>query len=576
MPDSGGQLIARSLTQQGVKHLFVLCGGHIAPIYVDAEKAGIRIVDVRDEASAVFAADAMARLTGIPGVVAVTAGPGVTNAITPLKNAQIAQSPLVLLGGATATLLKGRGALQDIDQASLVGPHVKWYGQAKRVSDIPAMLKKGFLIATSGVPGPVFIELPVDLLYPEPIIRDWYVKDMPKGNALPARAIRWYMRRHLKNLFRKVPAQLRPVEKAVFPSHRANDLHFVRRALQNSKKPVIVISSGAMMLPSEVQRISEAVKTLGIPVYLSGMARGLTGKDHPLQYRHQRGRALKEADCILLAGVPCDFRLGYGRKLNRKAVKVTINRDAEALRKNIRPSRAILADPGAFLIELAQLPGQLPGWTEWKDLLTTRENEREQEIDQLAAQPTDFINPLALFRKMEALLPGNSILIADGGDFAASASYTLRPRKPLGWLDPGAFGTLGVGGGFALAAALQYPDDYIWIIYGDGSAAYSLMEMDSFRKYGLKVCAIIGNNGSWEQIARDQVPMLGTSTATDLPYSDYEKVAEAFGGKGRRVDSLNDFEAALSEAKAAMDQGIPFVINAVIGSTGFREGSISM
>jgi thiamine pyrophosphate-dependent acetolactate synthase large subunit-like protein len=152
----------------------------------------------------------------------------------------------------------------------------------------------------------------------------------------------------------------------------------------------------------------------------------------------------------------------------------------------------------------------------------------------------------------------------------------LRPRKPLGWLDPGAFGTLGVGGGFALGAALHYPTDYIWIIFGDGSAAYSILEFDTFRKMGLKVCAVIGNNGSWEQIARDQIPMLGRDTATVLPKSDYHKIAEAFGAAGERVESLEAFEVAIQRAIASMDAGVPYIINAVIGSTAFRQGSISM
>jgi thiamine pyrophosphate-dependent acetolactate synthase large subunit-like protein len=168
------------------------------------------------------------------------------------------------------------------------------------------------------------------------------------------------------------------------------------------------------------------------------------------------------------------------------------------------------------------------------------------------------------------------VLVADGGDFAASAAYTLRPRKPLSWLDPGVFGTLGVGGGFALGAAACYPDDYIWIIYGDGSAAYSLAEFETFAKNGLKVCGIVGNNGSWEQIARDQIHLLGANTAVTLPRSDYHRVAEGYGAAGERVETLEDFTQAVQRAKASMDKGVPYLINAIIGSTSFRKGSISM
>src|SRR5213596_474477 len=168
---NGGEIIARVLQKQAVKFLFTLCGGHISPIFVSAQRLGIRVIDTRHEANAVFAADAVSRLTGVPGVAAVTAGPGLTNTITAIKNAQLAQSAVVLLGGAAATLLKGRGALQDIDQMALFAPHVKWAASAKAVRDLQPMLEKAFAVARSGVPGPVFLECPVDLLYDEPLVR---------------------------------------------------------------------------------------------------------------------------------------------------------------------------------------------------------------------------------------------------------------------------------------------------------------------------------------------------------------------------------------------------------------------
>lgn len=574
---NGGQIIASVLKQHSVQHLFTLCGGHIGPIYVEAEKAGIRITDVRDEASAVFAADALARLTGIPGVAAVTAGPGVTNSITALKNAQMAQSPVLLLGGATATLLRGRGALQDIDQKALVQPHVKWLGRARRQRDIAPLLNKALQISLSGVPGPVFLELPVDLLYEEATVREWYGMKNTGARSLGEKALQWYINRHVNGLFRGMEQYLAPLPLNVrSPGFSGQEVRAVSQALQESERPLCIISSGAMMRPQEVHALSKAVQQLGIPAYLSGMARGLAGHANAVQYRHKRRKALKEADCILLCGVPVDFRLDYGRHLGRKARKIVVSRNRRELRKNISPHKAILADPGLFLSALAREAKTLPDWAGWNNALLQREAEREAEISNMAGQPVEGINPIALFLQMESLIPANSVLIADGGDFAATASYTLRPRKPLGWLDPGAFGTLGVGGGFALGAALHNPEDYIWIIYGDGSAAYSLMEFDTFRKYGMKVCAIIGNNGSWEQIARDQVTMLGTDTATVLPKSDYHQIAQAFGAAGERVESLSGFETALKNAMKSMDEGIPYVINAIIGSTPFREGSISM
>jgi thiamine pyrophosphate-dependent acetolactate synthase large subunit-like protein len=575
---NGGAIIAGMLKQQGVRYLFTLSGGHIAPIYVEAEKAGIRIVDVRHEASAVFAADAVSRLSGVPGVAAVTAGPGVTNTVTALKNAQMAQSPLILFGGATATLLRNRGALQDIDQISIVSSLVKWGTQVKRLRELGSAVSEAFRQARHGVPGPVFLEVPVDLLYDEATVREWYGQKNDPGRTLAAKLRHWYIKRHVNRLFGGVQTTSpKPPAQPRRPRFESDDITRSIRALRSAERPVMVLGSGAMTAPEQAIELAAALRSLGVPLYLSGMARGLLGPADPLQCLHQRKKALREADCIVLAGVPADFRLDYGRQLNKKARLIVLNCDKTDLRRNMpRSWMTEQTDPAHFLIELAHKAGELPAWTDWKARLAGYQALREAEIEQMAAEPLDGINPVALCRTLERLLPNNSVLVADGGDFAATASYTLRPRKPLGWLDPGAFGTLGVGGGFALGAALHYPDDYIWIIYGDGSAAFSMMEFDGFARNKLKVCAIIGNNGSWEQIARDQAPMLGSRTATDLALSDYHRVAEAFGGAGERVESLGDFENAVRRAVASMDSGIPYAINAVIGKSEFRKGSISM
>ncbi len=575
---NGGTIIAKTLQENGTKYLFTLCGGHIAPIYVEAERAGIRVIDVRHEASAVFAADVTARLTGIPGVAAVTAGPGVTNAVTALKNAQMAQSPVILIGGATATLLRGRGALQDIDQTSILHSVVKWSVRVKRVREIGPAMREAFRRAASGIPGPVFIECPVDLLFDGATVRQWYGQKSEPGRSLKERLQHWYIGWHLDRMFSNpdFDENLKPESPRSFDVSE-NSVQQALDMIRRAEKPVLIAGSGAMAIPGAAGSIADAIRLLGVPTYVSGMARGLLGPNDPVQFIHQRKKALREADCIILAGVPADFRLDYGRQLNRKAVKIAVSRDTRELKKNLSPDLAVHADPGQFIIALARHQQKgLQVWENWKNTLSQYHEERETEIADMAAGLMDGINPLALFRSLESQLPVNSVIIADGGDFAATASYTLRPRKPLSWLDPGVFGTLGVGGGFALAAALQYPDDYIWIIYGDGSATYSLPEFDIFTRHGMKVCAIIGNNGSWEQIARDQKAMLGADTATILPQSDYQRIAEAFGAAGERVETLEAFAASVARAKASMDKGIPYLINAIIGKSEFRKGSISI
>ena len=576
---NGGQVIAQILLENRVRHLFTLCGGHIGPVYVEAARAGMQVWDVRHEASAVFAADAVARITGIPGVATVTAGPGVTNAITAVKNAQMAQSPVLLLGGATATMLRNKGALQDIDQLSLLRSAVKFQTRIERLRELAPALSGALKTARDKVPGPVFLECPVDLLYPEATVREWYGLNKENITGWTERLMHWYLKRHVKRLFAGVDhnaGNFPFIPEPTIPSPAASDLNVVIQALQKAERPILLLGSGAMLKPSLAPQLAAAVNGLGIPVYLSGMARGLAGRTNEIQYHHNRKEALREADLVLLAGVPCDFRLNYGRNLNRRAQKITISRSRQELKRNIRPSCAIHIDPGVFLIDLGKKAPALPGWNSWKKTLQARDAARETEIEQLAGEPVKGINPLALFRHLEQVLPENSTLVADGGDFAATAAYTLRPRKPLSWLDPGVFGTLGAGGGFALGAAACYPDDYIWIIYGDGSVAYSLAEFETFAKNGLKVCGIVGNNGSWEQIARDQVQLLGADTAVTLPRTDYHRVAEGYGAAGERVDTMDAFQQAVRRAVASMDKGVPYLINAIIGSTPFRQGSISI
>jgi thiamine pyrophosphate-dependent acetolactate synthase large subunit-like protein len=645
----GGDRIAAGLARHGVRFLFTLCGGHISPILVGAKRLGIRVVDVRDEAAAVFAADAVARLTGVPGVAAVTAGPGVTNTITAVKNAQLAQSPVVVLGGAAATLLKGRGALQDIDQMALIRPHVKWAASASAVRELQPLLDEAFREARAGVPGPVFLECPIDLLYDEALVRRMYgvpakapaahagataggtaaqaarpAAEAGGGGAeaaggLRGAAMRWYLQRHLRRLFRPGPAgydrPLPPPPAPEPPAAAPRELQRAAAELARSRRPVLVVGSQAVLDTGAVGELARAVAALGMPVYLAGGARGLLGPSHPLQLRHRRKEALREADLVLLAGIPADFRLDYGRQINRHARLVTVNRNAADLRRNRRPSLAVHADPGHFLRQLAQAGGGAGGrggggasgasvgggvgaddraggsaaddgpamlgggrWASWLGALRARDAEREAEIAAQAAVEVGggLVNPLHLCRAIEARLAQDSVIVADGGDFVGTASYILRPRAPLSWLDPGVFGTLGVGGGFALAAKLCRPEADVWLLYGDGSAAYSLAEFDTLARHGLPVIAVVGNDAGWTQIAREQVEMLHDDVGTVLARTDYHRVAAGYGAQGLCIARPEDVEPVLAEAVRIARAGAPVLVNAQIGRTEFRKGSISV
>ncbi|MBI2378225.1 MAG: thiamine pyrophosphate-binding protein [Deltaproteobacteria bacterium] len=573
----GGSRVAEVLRAQGVELLFTLCGGHISPILVAAKRRGIRVVDTRHEVNAVFAADAVARMTGVPGVAAVTAGPGVANALTAIKNAQMAQSPIVLLGGATATMLRGRGSLQDIDQISMIAPHVKFHARPNTLREVVPALEEAFEHAKEGVPGPVFVELAVDLLYEEKTIREWYKNKTDKPNKTPAEhAMALYIRGHLGYLFFGSESPLIGPKKLVAPrAPSASDVQKAVRMIADAKRPIALVGSQAMLHPNELKDLVDAIERIGAPVYLSGMARGLLGESHRLQMRHKRREALKESDVVILCGVPADFRLDYGSHLSRADV-IAVNLDEHDLTKNRRPELGVLADPHEFLTALARVvakPIPLEGWLE---KLRARDAEREAEIDELAAEPSELTNPLDVTRKLDRHLDKNSILIGDGGDFVATASYSLRPRAPLSWLDPGVFGTLGVGAGFALGAKLVNPSADVWILYGDGAVGFSITEMDTFVRHKVPVIAVVGNDGGWTQIERDQVVILGDDVGCRLNRTAYEKVAEGFGAKGVRIERPEEIEPGLQKALELSRAGDPVLVNVMLGKSEFRKGSISI
>lgn len=580
----GGELVAKVLQAHGVKNLFTLVGGHVSPILVAAEKLGIRVVDTRHEVTAVFAADAVARLSGTIGVAVVTAGPGVTNTVTAMKNAQMAESPVLLLGGAAATLLKGRGALQDIDQLSLFRSLCKSCYTVVTVREIVPTLKEAIRQAMSGTPGPVFVELPIDVLYPyKTVSKEIGMKT--ETSSFMQRLVNWYLGKHLNNLFAGAweTQSFSPLPISI-PQPTADQVQRCVEIISRFKKPVMLIGSQATLPPTPSDQLQKAILSLGIPVYLGGMARGLLGKNSPLQMKQNRREALKEADLVILAGAVCDFRLSYGRTLSRKSKIIAINRDKTQLFKNSdlfwKPTEAVIGDVGSFL---TQLSTALNGYTcdpEWIKLLRDREIAKETANKKMAESlPDKHLNPLKVLHVLDDVMADDAIMVADGGDFVGSAAYILRPRGPLQWLDPGAFGTLGVGGGFALGAKLCRPDSEVWIVYGDGSCGYSLAEYDTFTRHKIPIISIVGNDAGWTQIAREQVPMFGSDVACGLAYTDYHRAAEAFGGKGFVVERKDNesIETILKDAqKMCREKKVSVLINVLLGKSKFREGSISV
>ena len=581
----GGELVAAVLRAHGVKFVFTLCGGHISPVLVACEKEGIRVVDTRFEGNAAFAADAVSRLSGVIGVACVTAGPGVTNTVTALQNAKMAESPVLLLGGASANALKGRGALQDIDQLSLCKTLCKHVATVTRVRDIVPALRKAIYEAQSGVPGPVFLELPIDALYPYKLVSDGLFPKSP-AKSFGQKITNWYLENYLNRLFADawVDQSLTPIIPQ-FPRHTPNDITEVANLLRRSQKPVFLLGSQVTLPPTKAQNVKAALEAMGIPCFLGGMARGLLGRNSALHIRQRRKDALKEADVVVCAGAVADFRLSYGRVFKRSSQVVMVNRSKSNLTMNtdvfFKVRKSVHGDPGCFILALSQALTRFSCPSEWLSTLKSRDFEKEAENRKKSRNlPQEHLNPLNVLYLTEEVMSENSVIIADGGDFVGSAAYILRPRGPLCWLDPGPYGTLGVGGGFALGAKLCRPDSDVWIIYGDGALGFSVPEFDTFARFNLPVVALVGNDACWTQIAREQVPMFKSNVACLLDYRSYETVAEGFGGRGFLLDRDLD-DAAIKETlhraqEVSREEKKPVLINCLIGKTDFRDGSISV
>uniref|UniRef100_A0A8C0Y2N0 2-hydroxyacyl-CoA lyase 2 n=1 Tax=Cyprinus carpio carpio TaxID=630221 RepID=A0A8C0Y2N0_CYPCA len=542
-PRHGGESVAEVLRAHGIKFVFTLVGGHISPILVACEKLGIRIVDTRHEATAVFAADAVARLSGTVGVAAVTAGPGLTNTVTAVKNAQMAESPLLLIGGAAATLLQGRGALQDIDQMSLFKPLCKFCASVRTVREIVPTVRKALAVAQSGTPGPVFIEFPIDTLYPYHVVeKEFAPKNTPKG--LMGKIIAWYLRNHLSNLFAGAweTRDLSPLPVHI-PHATEDEVQRCVELVSRAKKPVILLGSQATLPPTPADDVRKALESLGIPCFLGGMSRGMLGKNSPLHIRQNRRDALKDADLVLLAGTVCDFRLSYGRVLNRRSKIIAVNRDRSQLLKNSdmfwKPTVAIQGDAGSFLVRLSKALKGHRCPEEWPRSLKEGDAVKEKANRSKADEKTErHLNPLSVLHRVDELLAEDSIIVADGGDFVGSAAYIMRPRGPL----------------------------------------RCVAEFDTFTRHKTPVIALVGNDACWSQISREQVPMLGSNVACGLAFTDYHIVADGYGGKGYLTgrEDESQLDDIIKKAQKECREGKAVLLNVLIGKTNFREGSISV
>jgi acetolactate synthase-1/2/3 large subunit len=526
----GGRLVARRLKGYGVSKLFTLSGGHLFSIYDGCRAEGIDIVDVRHEASAGFAAEGWAKVTRQPGVAALTAGPGVTNGMSAIASSQQNHSPVLVLGGRAPAMRWGQGSLQEIDHVPFVRPLVKLAATAAATAEIPGLIDDAWTVMRRDHPGPAFLDFPLDVVFME-------AEEPPPPEARPAGRAR---------------ADSAALDRAV-------------ALLRDADRPVIMAGTNLYWGHGEhaLRALSEAA---GIPVFLNGLARGCLPADHPNFFSRARSAGLKRADLALVIGVPMDFRLGFGASFGEETEIVAVD-VAEPERDHPREVAAeCYGDIAETLGVLAGAGGAGgDGFTDWLEHLRAVETEkREAEREQLT-DPRAPLHPMRIYGELANVLDREAIVVGDGGDFVSYAGRVVSSYEPGCWLDPGPFGCLGSGPGYALAAKLAHPDRQVVLLLGDGAFGFSGMEFDTLARHGVSVVGVMGNNGIWALEKHPMEFLYGYSVAAELtPETRYDRMVEALGGHGELVREPGELRGALERAFEATG---PTLINVLTDPT---------
>jgi acetolactate synthase-1/2/3 large subunit len=524
----GGRLVAKRLKAHGVTKLFTLSGGHLFSIYDGCREEGIDLVDVRHEQSAAFAAEGWAKATRRPGVCALTAGPGVTNGMSALASAHQNGSPMLVLGGRAPTFRWGQGSLQEIDHVPFVSPLTKLARTADATADIPGLVDEALRVTLEPPSGPAFLDFPLDQVFME--------TDATSGLDEPAAL--------------PDPAALPAADGAAV--ERAAEL------LSGAERPVIMAGTGLYWARAE-NALQELCRELQVPVFLNGLARGCVPADDPLFFSRARGTALKGADVALVVGVPMDFRLGFGGSFGDDTEIVVIG-SAQPDREPPRaPAAQLYGSVAGSLAALREAGAGGPDRSAWLSEL------RETETEKRAAEHDDLnderapLHPLRIYNELGELLDRDAVVVGDGGDFVSYAGRVIDTYEPGCWMDPGPFGCLGSGPGFAIAAKLAHPERQVALLLGDGAFGFSGLEFDTMVRHGIPVVGVMGNNGIWALEKHPMEYLYGYSVAADLqPNCRYDQVVEALGGHGELVERPDQLRPALERA---FESGRPALVN---------------
>ncbi|MBV9092150.1 MAG: acetolactate synthase [Mycobacteriaceae bacterium] len=518
-----GRLIARRLKASGINTVFTLSGGHLFSLYDGCRSEDIRLIDTRHEQTAAFAAEGWSKVRRLPGVAALTAGPGVTNGMSAMAAAQQNQSPLLILGGRAPALRWGMGSLQEIDHVPFVAPLTRFAATADSAAAAGRLVDDALRATLTAPSGVGFVDFPMDHVFAE-------AQDHGGPGAL-----------------------------SDLPAPPACDPAALERAvglLAQAERPVIMAGTNVWWGHAEA-KLLQLAEEQRIPVLMNGMARGAVPADHDLAFSRARSRALGQADVALVVGVPMDFRLGFGGVFGADTRLIVADRVAPD-REHPRPvAAALYGDLRTTLAALAQAPpADRQGWI--AELRTVEIEARAAERAQLADDRAP-LHPMRVYAELMPLLDRDATVVVDAGDFGSYAGRVIDSYVPGAWLDSGPFGCLGSGPGYALAAKLAHPDRQVVLLQGDGAFGFSGMEWDTLVRHRVPVVSVVGNNGIWALEKHPMEMIYGYSVVAELrPGTRYDEVVSALGGHGELVSAPGELRPALDRA---FNSGLPAVVN---------------
>jgi acetolactate synthase I/II/III large subunit len=521
----GGRLVAKRLRAHGVTKLFTLSGGHLFSIYDGCREEGIDIVDVRHEQSAAFAAEGWAKATREPGVCALTAGPGVTNGMSGMASALMNGTPLLALGGRAPALRWGMGSLQEIDHVPFVAPVTKLARTANSTAAIPGLVDEALRVSVTPPSGPTFVDFPLDQVFMESDV------DADAPASLP--------------------------EPADLPAPDGEALERAASLLRSAERPVVMAGTGLYWARGE-NALRELCEELSVPVFLNGLARGCVPADHPMFFSRARGTGLKGADVALVVGVPMDFRLGFGGSFGDETELVVIG-SSPPERPHPREVAAELYGHVSLVLDSLRSGAGSANRSEWIASLREVENEKRAAEQEDLTDSRAPLHPMRVYHELGQVLDRSAVVIGDGGDFVSFAGRMIDTYEPGCWMDPGPYGCLGAGPGFALAAKLASPERQVCLLLGDGAFGFAGMEFDTYVRHGVPVVGVMGNNGIWALEKHPMEFLYGYSVAADLqPGLRYDELVRVLGGHGELVTRPDELRPALERAFAS---GKPALVN---------------